>query len=296
MHTYSFQTATGRILLQDVPAEVLVRQLLDALLRIPPHRVRVVGRTVNAGQANLAAQFDQVYRLARRSHTVFHLGADRHPLENPAECVGQKSVALMPAVIAYPFAQKARRYPNSNRPGKRRRLPGGLLSNDRSPGLVLPSLQSLSPAQSTQFFFRIVTHPNIGPINSTTGYGDSGFFTDRLTTIGRFVGRGSKLPQHKAQASLHLKFGHFPLPAARAVKRAEGPAVNSPAREGGGLARPQVRGPKDRHCNCAAPSALVLKPNLCPGLTAGSTHCRPFGPGEASFATRKQACVLQRHT
>jgi hypothetical protein len=33
----------------------------------------------------------------------------------------------------------------------------------------------------------------------------------------------------------------------RAVKRAEGPAGNSPAREGGGLARSQVRGQKDRH-------------------------------------------------
>ena len=39
---------------------------------------------------------------------------------------------------------------------------------------------------------------------------------------------------------------------------AEGPAVNSPAREGADRQDPVIRGPKDRHSGCAAPSALML--------------------------------------
>jgi N-acetylglucosaminyl-diphospho-decaprenol L-rhamnosyltransferase len=60
--------------------------------------------------------------------------------------------------------------------------------------------------------------------------------------------------------------------------RAEGPSVSSPARQGGVFKTPLTRGPKDRHSGCVAPSALLLNARLNPGLTAGPTLYRPFGP------------------
>jgi hypothetical protein len=54
------------------------------------------------------------------------------------------------------------------------------------------------------------------------------------------------------------------------VARAEGPAVSSPARQGGVFKTFLRRGPKDRHSACAAPSALYLThiqfPASRPGL------------------------------
>jgi len=59
--------------------------------------------------------------------------------------------------------------------------------------------------------------------------------------------------------------------------RAEGPPVNSPAREGGVFLIPLTRGPKARHCGCVAPSALHLDGRPIPGLTAGLFTGGPSG-------------------
>jgi hypothetical protein len=77
------------------------------------------------------------------------------------------------AVIADLFTQKARRNPDANRPGKRCRRAGGVLSNDRFWGLVVLSLQSISPAWSAQLRCWLPIR-TCGPINSTTGHSDSG--------------------------------------------------------------------------------------------------------------------------
>jgi hypothetical protein len=63
--------------------------------------------------------------------------------------------------------------------------------------------------------------------------------------------------------------------------RPEGPVVNSPARKGGGLARPLARGPKARHTNCAAPSALHFISSDNHALTGVATFFRAFGPANA---------------
>ena len=63
--------------------------------------------------------------------------------------------------------------------------------------------------------------------------------------------------------------------------RPEGPVVNSPARKGGGLARPLVRGPKARHSNCAAPSALHFISYANHALTGVAISFRAFGPANA---------------
>jgi len=48
-----------------------------------------------------------------------------------------------------------------------------------------------------------------------------------------------------------------------ALPRAEGPAVNSPTREGGDSQDPVIWGPKNRHFDSTAPSALMaVKPNF----------------------------------
>jgi hypothetical protein len=51
--------------------------------------------------------------------------------------------------------------------------------------------------------------------------------------------------------------------------RAEGPSVSSPVRQGGVFKTPLTRGPKDRHYDCVAPSALFLNARLIPALRPG---------------------------
>ena len=60
--------------------------------------------------------------------------------------------------------------------------------------------------------------------------------------------------------------------------RPEGPAVVRPGRQAG-IEWQRERAPKARHEGIlgAAPSVLFfISPH--PGLTAGATYCRPFGP------------------
>jgi hypothetical protein len=59
------------------------------------------------------------------------------------------------------------------------------------------------------------------------------------------------------------------------LTRAEGPAVNSPARDGRGTGRVRVRGPQDRHSDCAAPSALLV---VRPDSPASRPGLRTVGP------------------
>jgi hypothetical protein len=84
-----------------------------------------------------------------------------------------------------------------------------------------------------------------------------------------------------------LEFGHFTGTEARVpLTRAEGPRVNSPARQGGGLEDPESEVRRTGTRTVPHLSALmVVRPDF-PGLTAGATHCRPYGPGEACFAGR----------
>jgi len=81
--------------------------------------------------------------------------------------------------------------------------------------------------------------------------------------------------------------------------RPEGPAVRSPGRKAGeapgrGKREYRRRALKARYFIqsagvTAAPSALIsqLQPN--PGLTAGSTYCRPLGPQTNSVAILRQS-------
>ena len=64
------------------------------------------------------------------------------------------------------------------------------------------------------------------------------------------------------------------------LTRAEGPAVNSPARKGGESQESVVRGPKDRHSGCVAPSALDPNTTPNPGLT-GRAYALPALSGLA---------------
>ncbi len=74
--------------------------------------------------------------------------------------------------------------------------------------------------------------------------------------------------------------------------RAEGPPVNSPAREGGVFSITLTRGPKARHCGCVAPSALHLDGRPIPGLTAGLFTVGPSGLNRAVRRTGR--ALLQR--
>jgi hypothetical protein len=77
--------------------------------------------------------------------------------------------------------------------------------------------------------------------------------------------------------------GNFTRTEARVpLTRAEGPAGNSPAREGGGLGEPRVRGPKDRHFDCAAPSALMVVSPISRALRPGLHTVGPYGPVAAA--------------
>ena len=76
--------------------------------------------------------------------------------------------------------------------------------------------------------------------------------------------------------------------------RPEGPVVNSPARKGGGLARPLVRGPKARHTNCAAPSALHFISYANHALTGVAIFFRAFGPANARASHRLQNAQISK--
>jgi mono/diheme cytochrome c family protein len=113
---------------------------------------------------------------------------------------------------------------------------------------------------------------------------------------------GSKLPQHKAQARFRApKAGLFNAGSsapgawtfrrhrsARAVHRAEGPAVSSPAREGGGLHDPESEVRRTGTPTVSRLRRSFLNLNSFPGLTAGPTHCRPLGPGPSALVNGTQ--------
>jgi hypothetical protein len=87
-----------------------------------------------------------------------------------------------------------------------------------------------------------------------------------------------------------------PGPKAHARRQPEGNLAVGAGRNGGSEIAPHVRpgdlqeravrGPKDRHTECAAPLALVVVRPSFPGLTAPPTHCRPFGPHGLGCAGR----------
>src|SRR3989442_7274694 len=55
------------------------------------------------------------------------------------------------------------------------------------------------------------------------------------------------------------------------------------------MPQPVIRGPKDRHSDCAAPSVLYIATcESYPGLTAGPTQCRPFGPRRKCTISRRR--------
>ena len=61
--------------------------------------------------------------------------------------------------------------------------------------------------------------------------------------------------------------------------RPEGPAINSPGRQAGVADRVASSAEGAAlELSGAAPSALILSRYPIPGLTAGPTQCRPFGP------------------
>jgi hypothetical protein len=59
--------------------------------------------------------------------------------------------------------------------------------------------------------------------------------------------------------------------------RAEGPSVSSPARKGGVFKISLTRGPKDRHSDCVAPSALLLNTRPIPALRPSLLSVGPSG-------------------
>jgi hypothetical protein len=76
------------------------------------------------------------------------------------------------------------------------------------------------------------------------------------------------------------------------LTRAEGPAVNSPARVGGGLEEPEseVRRPALRRRTFGAHGCETP---IFPAFTAGATHCRSHGPGAAASCRNKAQASLR---
>ncbi len=64
---HPLQSATGRVLLEDVPAEFFLDQSSDALRGVSMHRLRVVGAALGHQQPELVAPAHQGQRLAARA-------------------------------------------------------------------------------------------------------------------------------------------------------------------------------------------------------------------------------------
>src|SRR5262245_33561042 len=98
------------------------------------------------------------------------------------------------------------------------------------------------------------------------------------------------------QLAAAVEFGHFagteaPVP----LTRAEGPAGNSPAREGGGLQDPESEGRRPGTATVPHLRRSFSKPAPFPGLTAGPTHCRPFGPGGSLLPPERRTTSYPCH-
>jgi hypothetical protein len=107
-----------------------------------------------------------------------------------------------------------------------------------------------------------------------------------------------------AKLASPVEFGHFADKETRVpVTRAEGPAESSHARQGVGCGTDGFEGrrPGTKPVPHLRRSFLTRRP--IPGLTAGPTHCRPFGPtpplraelGEACFARVRKTDHIHEH-
>ena len=102
-------SAAGRVLLEDVAAEILARQLLEAPVRPGVHVVGVIDARARRDHPETARGSHEPERFAGRTKSQLDLGADGNPVDEGTKNVGQEAVALVPAVKAHLLTKEAGR-------------------------------------------------------------------------------------------------------------------------------------------------------------------------------------------